>query len=166
MSLGLGACVLALAACSDSSAAPTLSPVTGVIVPAADLTRVRGCGTGTTEIYKYAVVVSPASADGGTTAPVARGVYDCFVDAMFLGGSSTALPVGIDGTATYALDVVALTSSEYEKQRAFVDDLAKPSTVLDLPKFLNLLGWRYHCDGTMRQDVTSVAACSFAGGGG
>ena len=164
--MSLAVALFALPACSDSSAAPTLSPVTGIVVPAADLTRTRGCGSGSTEIYKYAVVVSASTADGGASvAPVARGVYDCFVDATFLGGSSTALPVGVDGTATYSLDVIALNATDYASQRAFVDDLTKPSTVLDLPKFLNLAGWRYHCEGTMRQDVISVVACSFAGGG-
>lgn len=158
----LSATALALAACSTASATPTLSPVTGIVVPSSVLAGPNGCGSESGSLYKYAAVVDALSRQGGGTASVglAKGVYDCWVDGLFLGGNSTALPVGSDGTASYCVEVVALEASEYEAQKAAVDELASATSVLDIGRFRGITGKRYECTATLRQDVTTQAACT------
>ena len=77
--------VAALAGCSSSEGGVTLPPVTGIVVPAESITRSRGCGAEPGRVFKYAAVVNAAgAADGGASGRgLARGVYDCFVDAIF-----------------------------------------------------------------------------------
>lgn len=158
----LSATAFALAACSTASSTPTLSPVTGIVVPASVLSAPNGCGSESGSVFKYAAIVDAlAREDGGAAAVgLTKGVYDCWVDGLFLGGTSTALPVGSDGTASYCVEVVALEASQYEAQRAAVDDLANASSVLDIGRFRGIAGKRYECTATLRQDVTTQAACT------
>lgn len=78
------------AACSGTGTTDTQSPITGVTVRADSLTVGRGCGRGTTQIFKYAVVVLGLTTPATPTAPakvdtfIAGGIYDCFSDAQFV----------------------------------------------------------------------------------
>jgi hypothetical protein len=87
-------------ACGTTDTGETIQPITGVTVRAETLTAGRGCGTGSTQIFRYAVVVY-ARAEY-----VAGNVYDCFADGTFV-----ELPD--IGTDQYTLEVFAYSQTAY-----------------------------------------------------
>ncbi|CAN5902176.1 hypothetical protein BH11MYX4_BH11MYX4_36470 [soil metagenome] len=87
-------------ACGSTGTGDTIQPITGVTVRAETLTAGRGCGTGSTQIFKYAVVVY-AFGDY-----VAGNVYDCFTDGTFV-----MLPD--IGLAPYTLEVFAYNRTAF-----------------------------------------------------
>ena len=65
-----------------------MTPTTGVLVRAEQLTRGRGCGSAASNVYKYAVVVfgyasGPAGDRASYTFPLVGNIYDCFADGEF-----------------------------------------------------------------------------------
>lgn len=147
--------------CSSSSAGGGLAPITEIVVPADAITRATGCGAEKGKTFKYAAVVSSAAPIGDAGAPskgVARGVYDCFVDASF-----SALPYNADFSATFVIDVVAFDAEEYNAQRAAIDALSDASVPVDFGAFEKLKGAVYSCEATYRLDVASTAQCQARG---
>jgi hypothetical protein len=96
---------LAVPACQSSSTPLPYIPITGVVVPAARIVAGYGCGTGAGQVYKYAVVVSQAAADGGPTSPISIGVFDCFADGVIENLDA--------GSMNYVLQVYAYNSAGY-----------------------------------------------------
>jgi len=85
----VGLAVAFVVACSGSGSTAGIPPITGIVVRAETLTAGRGCGTGPTQLFKYAAVVYGSTGgdpnDEGTyRAPVTAGVYDCFADGTFV----------------------------------------------------------------------------------
>jgi hypothetical protein len=60
---GAGAC--AVAACATTAATTTYTPITGIEIPSAALVSGFGCGTGQTQVYRYAAALSYGE-DAGT----------------------------------------------------------------------------------------------------
>jgi hypothetical protein len=80
-----GACVVA--ACSTTTATTAYTPITGIEIKSAALVAGFGCGTGDTQVYRYAAVVSfapvagtEAGADAGAREDAGKGA-DAGVDA-------------------------------------------------------------------------------------
>jgi hypothetical protein len=144
--------------CSTGTTTVTLTPITGIVVPASDLTSGRGCGSRDGELLKYAALVQavdPNLASGGTGAVLAKGVYDCFADAIF-----TNLAYGADATLAYTVEIRAFDASQYAAQKDAVDALANSGAVLDVAAFRALSGTRFTCTATLRLDVLTKAACA------
>lgn len=156
----IAALVAGEAACSSASGTVTLTPLTGIMVPASELTALRGCGPESGKVFKYAAVVSPVSSDPMPSVGFSKGVYDCFADALF-----TNLPYGNDGTARYTIEIRTFGASEYEAQKATIDELSSTGAVLDLAKFRALSGARFACTATLRLDVVTRATCGTDRGG-
>ena len=80
--LAAGTTLLGIA-CGSTSTETLFPPITGITVRAEALIAGRGCGTGSTQIFKYVVVVSVPAANAP---PVyaASNVYDCFTDGTFV----------------------------------------------------------------------------------
>lgn len=100
-------------ACGTTASVDALAPITGITVRAEALTAGYGCGSRSTQIFKYLVVVYGANPDDAN-APTPRrdeflasNVYDCFADGQFV-----QLPVS-GGSAQYALQVFAYNAAAY-----------------------------------------------------
>jgi hypothetical protein len=101
--------LLLLLGCSGTSASDTLTPITGITVRAETLTAGRGCGTGGTQVFKYAVVVfGKNEQDGKFDLRMASGVYDCFTDAQFVNVPASA------GSFDFNLQVFAYSAQAYQ----------------------------------------------------
>lgn len=163
--------LLMTAGCSSSSGSSTVTPMTAIVVPADAVTRDRGCGPEPGKIFKYAAVLStPGSVDAGDNVQrgLARGVYDCYVDATFkmiLGDDAgfDDIPISRDGSTPFQIEIVAFDAAEYEAQKDVLDALANPTAVLDLSAFDKLRGALFQCDATFRFDVASTAQCQSRG---
>ena len=147
-------------ACSSTSPKVSLGPLQGISIPASELTATRGCGTESGNLFKYAAVVRSAEAtsangsDAGSNPALAKGLYDCFTDAVF-----SNLPYGDDGTAPYTIEVRAFDVSEYDAQKSALDDLMAASGAADLAKFRALAGARFTCNARLRLHVLTTATC-------
>jgi hypothetical protein len=107
---GLSFAVLGQVACGTTSNAETFPPITGITILAESLTVGRGCGRGTTEIYKYAAIVlgqSPTNSAVHDTV-VASNVYDCFTDGLFVN-----LPASAVGSFDYVVEIYAYNAAAY-----------------------------------------------------
>jgi hypothetical protein len=89
-----------VAACGTTSTADVIQPITGVTVRAEAVTPTPGCGTGSTQLFKYAVVVSAR----GEFA--AGNVYDCFTDGTFVNLPDI-------GSESYAIEVFGYSRAGY-----------------------------------------------------
>jgi hypothetical protein len=116
--------LMMLLACGSSGGSDTLPPLTGVVVRAESLTTGRGCGRGTTQIFKYAAVVLGLNPDdrsrelpdagdaGDTNEPrrdqfLAGNVYDCFTDGLFVDLPPSA------GSVRYEVRIYAYNEAAY-----------------------------------------------------
>lgn len=150
-------------ACGSSDATAILVPITGVTVRAESITIGLGCGRGSSQIFKYAVVVFGPNpmALGTFDTPLAGNVYDCFSDGLFVNLPATA------GSTDYKLSVYAYNAQAYEeatdaKIRAALA-VANPTTLAGTsPTFTTT------CSATEIPDVQSLAVCQplVAGAGG
>lgn len=138
----------ALVACSETSSTTGVPPITGVSVRAESVTSGRGCGTGPTQVFKYAVVVGEPGA-----APFVGGVYDCFTDATFVNLKDIAAD-------TYALQVFAYNAATWELASAPV---AGALPAVGDPNVTALRGtnptWTTTCTATQYLDIQAVARC-------
>jgi hypothetical protein len=92
-----------LTACPGTTTATVYTPPPGVTLDLGDVLGSLRCGTGPGQIYKYAVIVWNASADGGPLGnPIYSNVWDCFSEAVF-----DNLPAADGGSTTFFLQVVA-----------------------------------------------------------
>jgi hypothetical protein len=143
----LAACsMVALAACSGTTATTTTSPVTQVIVRADALLAGHGCGTGDAQAYKYAATIFDAD-----KVPRGTGLYDCFADATFtnLSGSST-------GAYTFTLRIQVFNANTYETRSA---DIARAVTKLDADALDALATLKTSCSATQQPNVQVLAVC-------
>jgi hypothetical protein len=150
-----------LVACSGTGTSDTLSPITGVTIRAESLTVGRGCGRGTTQIFKYAVVLlgrNPSSA-GTFDAFVAGNVYDCFSDAQFV-----SLPPSAN-SFEYEVQVYAYNEAAYQAAGGDAAVKAAAQNPTALPRTNPTLTTT--CTAQQIQDVQSLAVCKpFAAGTG
>jgi hypothetical protein len=152
--------------CGSSAATTILVPITGVTVRAESITGGLGCGRGSTQIFKYAVVVfgpNPMAigALGSFDTPLASNVFDCFSDGLFVNLPATA------GSTDYKLSVYAYSAQAYEaatdaKIRAALAGTDAATLAATSPTFTTT------CSATEIPDVQSLAACQplVAGAGG
>ena len=106
--------------CATSAPSTGYTPPTGIFIPAQTIVAGHGCGTGTDQVYKYAVIVSTTS-DAGP-AFVTSGVFDCFTDGVF-----SNLPSPDGGSVAFAVSVLAYNRS------SFPDALFCPPNTLPCP---------------------------------
>ena len=161
--LASGAAGAAGLACGSSSATAILVPITGVTVRAESITTGLGCGRGSSQIFKYAVVVYGPNpmALGTFDTPLASNVYDCFSDGLFANLPATA------GSTDYALSVYAYNAQAYEaatdaKIRAALAGASSTTLAATSPTFTTT------CSATEIPDVQALAVCQplVAGAGG
>jgi hypothetical protein len=97
----MAAAMLVGMACGSTTPGDAVQPLTGVTLRAEALTAGRGCGTGDTQLFKYAVVVQ------GPSGYLASNLYDCFADGTFV-----SLPQ-ILATEEYRLNVFAYSRAAF-----------------------------------------------------
>jgi hypothetical protein len=108
-----GAC--ALAGCPTTAATVTFPPITGIIIQSAPLVSGFGCGTGTTQVFRYVAVVNyTANPDAAADAavPVGEGSpwtngFECFTDAVF-----ENLPA-LNGSLDFTVSIFAFDMASY-----------------------------------------------------
>lgn len=161
--LASGASGAAGLGCGSSAATTILVPITGVTVRAESITSGLGCGRGSTQLFKYAVVVFGPNpmALGSFDTPLASNVYDCFSDGLFVNLPATA------GNTDYRLSVYAYNAQAYEaatdaKIRAALAGANAATLAATSPTFTTT------CSATEVPDVQSLAVCQplVAGAGG
>jgi hypothetical protein len=88
-----------------------LTPITGIVVRADELTAGHGCGTGPDQIYKYVGVVQiPADAGPRLNLDfVAAGVSDCYADLSF----TNLCTYGPTASNAYLVSVYAYTAAAW-----------------------------------------------------
>ena len=129
----LGAVAGTGAACGSTASSEILQPITGVTLRAESLTAGHGCGTASTQLFKYSVLVLVANADDAAnpSIPVAQkrydevvagNVYDCFTDGTFVDLPVVVLPSG-QTVGFYQLQVFAYNQASY-------------AAATDLPRFM------------------------------
>ena len=118
--LAAGTALLGIA-CGSTSTETLFPPITGITVRAEALTAGRGCGTGSTQIFKYVVVVSVPVANAP---PVyaAGNLYDCFTDGTFVDLPDI-------GTASYDIKVYAYNRAAFTAG----DDAGSAATASPIP---------------------------------
>jgi hypothetical protein len=153
------ACVAGLVACTTTTTT-TVPPVTGILIRAETLTSERGCGTGPTQLYKYAVLVYSAEpslvdTDAGTdrkyNVPQPGNVFDCFTDGEFVSLPDTK------GNTTFRLEVFAFNEAAYRAASAIIDrgGIASDDAAL---RNANPT-WTTVCMATQQPDVETLATC-------
>lgn len=108
-----------LAACDDATSGG-VPPVTGILIRAETLTTGRGCGTGPTQIYKYAVLVYGFTGGDATKREsyqtfAAANSFDCYVDGEFV-----SLDTNV-GNSLYRLEVYAYNAQAYNAMASTIE---------------------------------------------
>ena len=135
-------------ACGSASSATGLAPITSIVIPAATVTAGKGCGRGTTQVFRYAVVL--LTKDDGVA--LAGATYDCFADALF-----TQLPPSFSGHYDYVLKVFVYNAASYEAQAA---DVVAAAAGPDLGRLERLQAtWTVDCAASQLADTQVVASC-------
>lgn len=171
-SLAGGAVLLGLA-CGSSSTETLFPPITGVTVRAESLTSGLGCGTGATQIFKYAVVVSTPVNDAP---PVyaASSLYDCFTDGTFvdlpnIGIKKYDIKVYAYSRAAFTAagaDAIATIVNRMSANRALIlADAGGPNELAAIAVDLSLLRrtnptYSTTCSASQLALVQSLAACA------
>ena len=169
-----GAVLLGLA-CGSTSTETLFPPITGVTVKAESLTSGLGCGTGATQIFKYAVVVSTPVPNAVDAPPVyaASNLYDCFTDGTFvdlpdIGTAQYDIKVYAYSRAAFTAagaDVVATIVNRMNANRVLIlADAGGPSEQAAIAADLVLLRstnptYSTTCSASQLQLVQSLAAC-------
>ncbi len=157
--LALGAIVSTLA-CGSTTAPPTFTPQTGIVVRSESLTSGIGCGTGSTQIFKYVAVAVDANHQASTA-----GVYDCFADGVLVNLQPTEIDTGFSLDYTvyiYAFNKTAYTASQAKVAAA----AAQPNDSATVPKFnqsaFDGLSPTYttSCTATEQGNIQVVAVCA------
>ena len=147
--------VVGVFACNDSTTT-TLVPTTGILIRAEQLTAGRGCGTGPTEIYKYAVVVFQYGGSGDPaqrsnyTLPYTSNVFDCYVDGEFV----SLAAVGTN--ETYRFEVYAYNADAFNATPQIIS--AAGTKTSDL-KNLTKPTYTTQCTATQSDQVEQLALC-------
>jgi hypothetical protein len=93
--------------CGSTSGDVIVEPITGVTVLADTVTAGHGCGTGVTQIFKYAVVALGRTDATKVDTVLGGTVYDCFTDAQFVNLPQSA------GSFDYELQIYAYNQAAY-----------------------------------------------------
>lgn len=166
-----------MVACSESTGVGGIPPVTGIVIRAESLTQGRGCGTGASQVFRYAAVVYGMDGAGNFTVPRAANVFDCFTDGTFV----QLAPV--NGSLDFRVDVFVYTQPAYASQKATIDNASAPEPPLPTDANPNPVApalavktalegttptWTTSCTATQQPDVRVLAACNplAAGTGG
>ncbi|MEO6420425.1 MAG: hypothetical protein ABIP39_13495 [Polyangiaceae bacterium] len=137
-----------LAACDTTAVAPTISPVTGIIIRSEQLVVGKGCGLGATQVFKYAAIV--INSDG---VPVAGSTYDCFADGTFVNLAATD-----GGNFSFDVKVAAFNAAAYDAQAAAIEDAAGRADVAALASLKAT--WTTDCTASQQQDIEVLAVCA------
>ncbi len=176
-----GACLVAIAcaltACPTTTVATGYTPITGIVIRSSALVAGYGCGTADDQVYRYAAVVSYASADGGAdggvcSAGTASGnpywvdVFDCFTDGVF-----ENLPQSDTGVQSFDVKVYAFTKSGYDgsglpASLQCVDGGACPvQSLCPVLAAAPEARWTTTCTATQQQGIPVLAVCGPLGSG-
>ncbi len=157
LALTLGG-VPSVLACGDTAATTTFTPQTGIVVRSESLTSGIGCGTGSTQIFKYVAVAVDASHQAATA-----GVYDCFADAVLVNLKPTQIDTGfsLDYTVyVYAFNQAAYTASQVTAPVAQVND-APTIQKFNQSAFDGLSAtYTTSCTATEQGNIQVVASCA------
>lgn len=162
-------------ACGSTSTETLFPPITGVTVKAETLTTGLGCGTGATQIFKYAVVVSTPvpNAPDAPKVYAASNLYDCFADGTFvdlpdIGIAKYDIKVYAYSRAAFTAagdNAIATIVNRMSRNRAFVqadaggaNELAAIAADLVLLRSTNPT-YSTTCVATQLQLVQSLAVC-------
>ncbi len=146
-SAGTLAAVGSLAACDSTTVAATISPVTGIIIRSEGLVIGKGCGTGATQIFKYAAIV--INSDG---VPVAGATYDCFADGTFVNLAATD-----GGSFSFQVKIAAFNAAAYNAQSAAIENAAGRADLAALAALKPT--WTTDCTASQQQDIEVLAVC-------
>jgi hypothetical protein len=119
-----GACAAVVGVgCSTDTTTTPYTPITGILLQSQPLVAGFGCGTGPTQVYRYAAVVNfasvPNDAEAGAlvAGPVVEqsgvpmtNIFDCFNDGVF-----ENLPSSDAGGSTYLITIFAYNQESYVK---------------------------------------------------
>jgi hypothetical protein len=151
---------VALVGCPTTTTTPTIfTPVTGIEIDSASLVFGFGCGTGSTQVFKYAAVVSiapPGGGDAGIQTGIS-GVFDCFANATF-----SNLPLDA-GSSDFTLQIFAFNEASFPPELACAPGeggtqgiCTNASAVLAFQQQAN---WTAVCTATQVGGVTVPAVC-------
>lgn len=137
----------ALLACAATTVAPTISPVTGIIIRSEQLVVGKGCGLGATQIFKYAAIVL-----NGDDVAVAGATYDCFADGTFVNLAATD-----GGSFSFKVVIAAFNSAAYRAQSSAIEVAANRADIALLAKLKAT--WTTDCVASQQQDIEVLAVC-------
>lgn len=159
LALGVVLGAMSSLACGEAAATTTFTPQTGVVVRSESLTSGIGCGTGSTQIFKYVAV----AVDKNHMASAA-GVYECFADGVLVNLQPAQQP---DGTYSldYTVQVYAFNQAAYTaSQGKITADVAQPNTAGSqfASDAFATLGATYttSCTATEQGNIQVVAVCA------
>jgi hypothetical protein len=156
-----------------------ITPTTGIVVRADDLVAGYGCGTGPSQIYEYAVIISSFPEEGGVGAVfIAGGAYPCYADATFIN-----LCASTSGSLSFNVNVYAFTEAQWnlessKLQNPPLQDLesycqfdggtqASFNTDVNLENYLiqygSLASYMEDCVGTQQENIEVEAVCPAQG---
>jgi hypothetical protein len=148
------AAAAALMGCATTAPTVGYTPITGIVIPAAEIVAGHGCGTGKDQVFKFAAVVG--TPPGIMPAFVTSGVFDCFADGVF-----SNLPAPDGGSVMFNVSVFAYN------QASFPTALACPPNTVPCPgddagavqPWQSSANWTTTCTVTQIQGVPSVTTC-------
>jgi hypothetical protein len=170
---------VALVGCPSTNTTTTLfTPITGIEIDSASLVFGFGCGTGSTEVFKYAAILQfsppppdggdasfslPDGGDAGVKTGIASGVFDCFVNAAF----SNLCPDGgtcTPGSSSFTIQIFAFNEASFPPELASCDPgeggTQGPCTVASaVIHFESMANWTAVCTATQVVGVTVPAVC-------
>jgi hypothetical protein len=136
--------------CTDDDAESTLDDVTGIVIRSEALFAPVGCGTGSSEVYRYFGVVDDPS-NGNN--PIANGyaVYPCYADATF--------DLQNPSTNTYRVRVYAYDYASYQALGGTDDALL---ATLGVDTALRALSPSYTttCSAQQQENIEVLAVCN------
>lgn len=153
------------AACSGSSST-SVQPTTGILIRAETLTTGRGCGTGPTQLFRYAVVVFgytedppnlPVEDRASYRREVTSNVFDCFTDGAFI----ELPPSAQSGNSSFRLEVYAYSEPVYTAFKSQIESANTDTSVLKKTSPT----WTTECTASQQRDVQTLALCDPLGAG-
>ena len=133
-------------ACTDSSSLGGLTPITGIVIRSDSLVVGKGCGTETTQVFKYVATVSDSDEK-----LVAASTFECFADGTF-----TNLSPSSSGSLDFTVRIYAYERSAWEQARSGIEGGATTDQSLKASKPT----WISECRATQQLDIQVLAVCS------
>jgi hypothetical protein len=147
------ACVLM--GCPSTATTTGYTPITGIVIRSSALVAGYGCGTGPSQVYRYAAIVYFA-ADGGAQATLVANVFDCFTDGVF-----ENLPVADGGGQDFIVSIRAYNFASFPRELQCLPTggpcaAQDPMTLLaDAARAT----WATTCAATQQQGIPVLAVC-------